>query len=59
MCVEEESKKGFRVAPVKNAKFSGVVWLASLSGLSRNENVRASLPSLVWLVFNSSFPSFA
>ena len=39
---------------VNDAKCSAVVWLASLSRLSRNGNVRASLPSLVWLVFNSS-----
>ena len=36
--------------PVKDANCSAVVWLASLSRLPRNGNVRASLPSLVWLV---------
>ena len=35
---------------VKDANCSAVVWLASLPRLSRNGNVRASFPSLVWLV---------
>ena len=53
----ENAGWGFAAA-VKNAKCSAVVWLASLSRLSRNENGRASLPSLVWLVYNSRLWKF-